>query len=104
MLLERRVQMPEKRTGSDDWSQRRTRYDPPVLEEAIIAAQGLTDEIAIQTEIAAQLMGLSEDEVRSAVLKAATQPQSAGFVPAPARQHAKRTVLVERRGSRSALK
>lgn len=96
--------MPEQRTASADRSQRKTRYDPPVLEEAIIAAQGLTDQIAIQTEIAAQLMGLSEDVVRPAVLKAATQPQSACFAPDPARHHAKRTVLVERRGSRSVLR
>ncbi|MBD2751104.1 hypothetical protein IC232_31215 [Microvirga sp. BT688] len=91
--------MGHKQTPPADWSRRRTRYDPPALIEAIAAAQGLTEQIEGQIEIAAQLMGLPEDEVRSEVLKAATQtnvrPTGSGYV------HQRRTeVVIERRGPR----
>ena len=48
----------------------RVRKEPPTLEEAIVAAQGLTDEVGEQVEIAAGLMGLTADEVRPSVLSA----------------------------------
>jgi hypothetical protein len=47
------------------------RFDPPSLEEAIYAAQGLTDDIDGQAEIAARLMGVPEGDVRAAILKMA---------------------------------
>lgn len=56
------------------YGQRVTRVEPPSLEEAIIAAQGLTDDVECQTEIAAQLMGMPEDEVRPVVLKSTPKP------------------------------
>jgi hypothetical protein len=68
--------MVHKQTPPADWSRRRTRYDPPALNEAIAAAQGLTEQIEGQIAIAAQLMGLPEDEVRPEVLKAATQTKA----------------------------
>jgi hypothetical protein len=94
--------MPDRKAPPAQWSQRKTRHDPPNLDEAILAAQGLTDQIEMQTQIAAQLMGLSEDEVRPAVLKAATQsrPRTQPFT----RHVVKRPVLVERRGQRPALR
>jgi hypothetical protein len=39
------------------------RFDPPSLEEAIYAAQGLTDDVDSQAEIAARLMGFPEADV-----------------------------------------
>ena len=42
------------------------RFDPPSLEEAIFAAQGLSDIIDDQAAIAASLMGLPEAEVKAA--------------------------------------
>jgi hypothetical protein len=48
---------------------RRVRRDPPTVEEAVQAAQGLTDEMSEQTEIVASLMQISADEARSAVLR-----------------------------------
>lgn len=45
----------------------RVRHDPPTIEEALYAAEGLTDEVDHQVFIAAQLMGASEDEVRKHV-------------------------------------
>jgi hypothetical protein len=80
---------------------RRVRQEAPTLEEAIAAAQGLSDEIDEQTEIAASLMGLPYDEVHAALLKTApprkdvkTSVVFAGPASAP------RTIVVERKPSR----
>src|SRR5688500_11053889 len=59
--------MDRKKAIPAAWRHRRTRYDPPGLDEAIAAAQGLSDRLESQIEIAAQLSGLPEDEVRSRV-------------------------------------
>ena len=48
---------------------RRIRRDPPTLEEAVVAAQGLTDDFKGQVEIVASLMEVSVDEARGAVLR-----------------------------------
>lgn len=82
-----------------EWSRRRTRHDPPALKEAITAAQGLTGRIEDQIEIAAQLMGLPEAEVRPEVLKAAAGAAVMAGVP-HARSRQAQVVVVERRGSR----
>ncbi len=78
------------------------RFDPPSLEEAIYAAQGLTDDIDGQAEIAARLMGLPEAGVRAAILtmaparpRLASRPLSQARF-APTRQ----PVVVERRAPR----
>ena len=34
---------------------RRVRRDPPTIEEAVLAAQGMTDQVSEQTEIVASL-------------------------------------------------
>jgi hypothetical protein len=49
--------MDHRKTIPAEWCRRRTRHDPPALEEAIAAAQGLTGQIESQIEIAAQLIG-----------------------------------------------
>jgi hypothetical protein len=38
------------------FGRRRVRHDPPTLQEAIVAASGLTDNLQEQVEIAASLM------------------------------------------------
>jgi hypothetical protein len=78
------------------------RFDPPTLEEAIFAAQGLTDDVDGQAEIAARLMGLPEVEVRAAILKAATaRPRMLMSPPVQARLAAGRQpVVIERRAPR----
>lgn len=85
-----------------DPRKRRTRYEPPTLQEAIVAAQGLADDIEGQVSIASQLMGLPETEVRAAVLQARTPtratPLRQGFVRTNVRSQ--RTVVVERRSLR----
>ena len=91
--------MVHKQTPPAEWSRRRTRYDPPALNEAIAAAQGLTEQIEGQIAIAAQLMGLPEDEVRPEVLKAATQTKALHTGSTYVRQR-RTEVVVERRGPR----
>jgi hypothetical protein len=48
---------------------RRVRRDPPTIEEAVLAAQGMTEELAEQTEIVSSLMQISAEEARGAVLR-----------------------------------
>ena len=79
------------------------RFEPPTLEDAIYAAQGLTDDIDGQAEIAAQLMGLPELDVRVAILKAVPRR------PARPSTHVRvatgrQTVLVERRAPRALIR
>jgi len=80
---------------------RRVRQEAPTLEEAIAAAQGLSDEINEQAEIAASLMGLPYDEVHAALLKTAPPRKDAKtsvVFTGPA--SAPRTIVVERKPSR----
>jgi len=79
---------------------RRVRRDPPTLAEAIVAARGITDDIAQQVEIAASLMDLPPDEVRPAVLKAAMPRKDVSKVAFVGRPGAPRAVVVERKVSR----
>jgi hypothetical protein len=74
----------------------RVRYDPPTLEEAVFAAQGLTDNLAEQAEIAAALMDVSLEEARPLVMRAATRKAAGARVIVSSRPGAQRTVLVER--------
>ena len=48
----------------------RVRHEPPTLDEAVVAAQGLADDVEQQVAIVAGLMDLPEDEVRAMVLSA----------------------------------
>ena len=85
---------------------RRVRVEAPTLGEAIFAAQGLTDDLAEQTEIAAALMGLPPDKVRAEMPKPtspsrAKLPQSVVFA-GPA--GAPRSIVVERKPARRSIK
>jgi len=96
--------MLAKKKSSESQARRVTRVEPPVLEEAIAAAQGLTDDIESQIEIAAQLMGMSEDEVRPVALKASAPVRRplrlADHMPMPARSEGPKVVVVERKRPR----
>jgi hypothetical protein len=98
---------------SDIWDtkdgRRRVRRDPPTIEEAVLAAQGLTDEMSEQTEIVAALMQISAEEARGVVLRMGqrkdidritivARPMRAGPNAAPPR-----AVVVERRTARRPL-
>lgn len=80
---------------------RRVRHDPPTLEEAIAAARGLTDDVQAQIEIAASLMEMPIDQVRTAVLKSATPArQTQSRVAFTSRGGMQRSVIVERKAPR----
>jgi hypothetical protein len=91
--------MDRKKTIPAAWRHRRTRYDPPGLDEAIAAAQGLTDRLESQIEIATQLSGLPDDEVRSRVLMIRSQSSWKRTGTAPGRQT--EIAVVKRRGLRA---
>jgi len=83
----------------------RVRHDPPTLEEAVIAAQGLTDDLDHQAAIAAELMAVGIEEARDMVQKAAVRA-AATKRAAPAevafttnRSGTQRAVVVERKPS-----
>ena len=84
---------------------RRVRRDPPTIEDAVLAAQGLSDEIAAQTEIVAALMHISAEEAKGAVLRLA-QRKSVDRITIMAKtgraaaHAAPRAVVVERRAPR----
>ena len=78
----------------------RVRREPPTIEEAIHAAQGLTDDKDAMLEIAAGLMGVTEDEVRPHLARMNRLRNASPMVPA-AVTAGKRTVVVERKVSRA---
>jgi len=57
----------------------RVRRDPPTLEEAVVAAQGLSDDIEQQVEIASGLMGIPQEEVRPVIASAPPSETARGF-------------------------
>jgi hypothetical protein len=58
-------------TWHTKWGSRRVRKDPPTIEEALIAAESMTDDLAQRVEIAASLIGASVDEVKALAAKQA---------------------------------
>jgi hypothetical protein len=78
---------------------RRVRRDPPTVDEAVVAAQGLTDDPKQQIEIVASLMEVSPDEARVAVLRMG-QRKDVNRVTITGRAGAPRAVVVERRTPR----
>jgi len=81
---------------------RRVRRDPPTVEEAVLAAQGLTDEVSEQIEIVTALMKISADEARGAVLRMA-QRKDVNRLALTGRVGSPRAVVVERRITRRPL-
>ena len=83
---------------------RRVRQEAPTLEEAIAAAQGLSEELDQQAEIAAALMGLPYDEVHAVLLKtAAPRKDLKTSVVFTGPASAPRTIVVERKPSRRVI-
>jgi hypothetical protein len=84
---------------------RRVRRDPPTIEDAVLAAQGLTEEPGEQVEIVVSLMQISAEEARGAVLRMA-QRKDVNRITVTARStrpgqvSGARAVVVERRTSR----
>ena len=83
---------------------RRIRHEAPTLEEAIAAAQSLSDERNEQVEIAASLIGLPLDQVRTEFLKAPPPRKhvmNSVVFTGPA--SAPRTTVVERKPARRVI-
>ncbi len=91
---------------SDIWDtkdgRRRVRHDPPTLEEAAVAAQGLTDDPNEQMQIAASLMEVPVEAARAAVLRLGAR-REVEHVTVTGRIGAPRAVVVERRTPRFAV-
>jgi hypothetical protein len=89
---------------NDAWEtkdgRRRVRRDPPTIEEAVVAAQGLTDDLKEQMEIVASLMEITPDEARGVVLHMG-QRKEVNRVTVTGRIGAPRAVVVERRTPRT---
>lgn len=85
------------------YGRRRVRRDLPTVEEAVLAAQGLTDEISAQMEIVASLMEVTVEQARPAVLRMA-QRKDVNRVTVSSRGGAPRAVVVEHRTSRRPLR
>jgi hypothetical protein len=85
------------KTWKTKYGSRRVRHDPPTLEEAIIAAQGLTESLAGQVEIAASLMGLAPEKVRDAVMAAGAPRKTINVVAIGGGARGARSVIVERK-------
>jgi protein involved in polysaccharide export with SLBB domain len=81
------------------------RNDPPTLAEAIVAAQGLTDDPQDQVDIAAELMGVTAAEAKAELQRLAPDRRLTRLVAAPMRDkgQATRTIVVERKASRRIL-
>src|SRR5437868_6004850 len=79
--------MDRRQTLHEEWKRRRTRYEPSVLADVIAAAQSSTDRPDSQIATAARLIGLPEDQVRQAVLQAATQSHRLGTSSGLGHQH-----------------
>jgi hypothetical protein len=76
---------------------RRVRRDPPTVDDAVLAAQGLTDELEGQVEIVVALMSVPTEEARRAVLKM-RRPDNRLTIPG--RGGSARAVVVERKSPR----
>ena len=77
---------------------RRVRRDPPTLAEAVAAARGLTDDVQQQVEIAASLMGVPPESVKTEIMKSGyNRTRPTRLISSGA---ARRTVVVEHRVGR----
>jgi hypothetical protein len=76
---------------------RRVRRDPPTVDDAVLAAQGLTEDLEGQIEIVAALMSVSAEQARRAVLKM-RRPDSRLTIPGCG--GLARAVVVERKSPR----
>ena len=76
---------------------RRVRVEPPTLEEAIFAAQGVTDDVQQQADFAPDLTGTPVESVLAAILKEARKAARTGRVVAIPSSGSQRAVVVGRK-------
>ncbi len=82
----------------------KVRHEPPTLEDAIYAAQGLTQDVDQQIEFAASLMDMPAEELRPHLVKATSKPLTSNRVFVPARSGMQRAVVIETTGRPRARK
>jgi hypothetical protein len=87
-------------TWNTKYGPRRVRHDPPTLDEAIFAARGLTDDTEEQVAIAAGLMEVAPEEVRTALKKSPPPRKPTATVAFTSRGGTHRSVVVERKTPR----
>ncbi len=92
---------------SDIWDtkdgRRRVRRDPPTIDDAVLAAQGLSDDIDAQIEIVMSLMAVPLEQARTAVLRMGSRRDVSRVTTITGRPGAARAVVVERRAPRRIL-
>jgi hypothetical protein len=92
---------------SDSWDTkdgpRRVRRDPPTVEEAVVAAQGLTDDLKEQVEIVTSLMEVAPDQARGVVLRMGQRQDVNHVTVTVTGRVGARAVVVERRTPRHAV-
>ena len=80
------------------WRPPRVRYEPPTLDEAMAAAQGMTSDHDQQVEIAASLLGIAVEAVRAERPATPATTQVAQVTQLRTRSAGgERTVVVERK-------
>ena len=94
-LTDRGLRVTDVWETKDGW--RRVRRDPPTIDDAVVAAQGLAEDLEGQIEIDVALMSVSADEARTAVLK---MRRADTRLTIPARGGSARAVVVERKSPR----
>lgn len=86
---------------SDVWNtkygKRRVRKEPATLEDAIFAAQGLSDDLDAQVEIASSLIDLPREVVKAALVKKAPLRLNTSRIASRTSDGGTRAVVVERK-------
>lgn len=82
------------------YGKRRVRNEPATLEDAIFAAQGLTDDLEAQIEIATSLIDLPREDVKAALTKKAPLRLNTTRIASKSQNGQVRAVVVERRPAR----
>jgi hypothetical protein len=87
-------------TWMTKYGPRRVRHEPPTLEEALFAAEGLADEPSQQMEIAAELMQIPVEQVRKDAARLMKDRGPRRVVTIASRSRTTSTVVVERKTPR----
>ena len=90
-------------TWKTKYGPRRVRDDQPTLEEAILAARGLSDDVQEQVEIAAALIDKPREEVMAASARLAQRKDVNRTLAFTGRGSVQRAVVVERKPPRRGL-
>ena len=82
------------------YGKRRVRHEPATLDDAIFAAQGMTDDLEGQIEIASSLIDLPREDVKAALKKKAPLRLNSTRIASTTAGGQTRAVIVERRPAR----